>query len=169
MRRKNLPNGGSAGSTGLIGTLFWLGLAFGNIVAGMLAAAPLLKQKLPQLNKVYEKLTPLSNIIGVIVLAIGALSLLGAVLQLFMLRFVIFSNILPQIAAIAVGLFLGKELLLKKPNLSDKAGEAAEKAQELLRKYDDKIKMLEMYQIPLGLSCIVIGLLHLLISNAPLF
>jgi len=169
MRRENLPSGGSAGSTGLIGTLFWIGLAFGNIVAGMLAAAPLLKQKLPQLNKVYEKLTPLSNIIGVIVLAIGALSLLGAVLQLFLLRFVIFSNILPQIAAIAVGLFLGKELLLKKPNLSDKAGEAAEKAQELLRKYDDKIKLLEMYQIPLGLSCIVIGLLHLLISNAPLF
>ena len=170
IRRKNVPNGGSSGSSsGLIGTLFWLGLAFGNIVAGMLAAAPLLKQKLPQLNKVYEKLTPLSNVIGVIVLAIGALSLLGAVLQLFMLRFVIFSNILPQVAAIAVGLFLGKELLLKKPKLSDKAGGAAEKAQELLRKYDDKIKLLEMYQIPLGLSCIIIGLLHLIIRNAPLF
>ncbi|RLD10262.1 MAG: hypothetical protein DRI44_06485 [Chlamydiae bacterium] len=170
IKRKNVPEGGSSdGNTGLINTLFWLGLALGNIIAGILAAAPLLKQKIPHLNKVYNKLTPLSNIIGVIVLAIGTLSLLGAVAQLFMLRFVIFSNILPQLAAMAVGLFLGKELLLKKPNLPDKAGKTAEKAQELLKKYDDKIRLLEMYQIPLGLSCIVIGLLHLLISNAPLF
>ena len=174
IRKKNIPDGGSSScgtcsGSSFLGTIFWLGLALGNIVAGMLAAAPLLKQKLPQLNKVYEKITPLSNIIGVIVLAIGALSLLGAVLQLFLLRFVILSNILPQLGAIAVGLFLGKELLLRKPNLPDKAGEAAERAQELLKKYDDKIRMLEMYQIPLGLSCIVIGFLHLIISNATLF
>ena len=172
IRKKNIPggkDGGAGRSCGFFCTIFWLGLALGNIVAGMLAAAPLLKQKFPQLNKVYEKITPLSNIIGVIVLAIGALSLLGAVLQLFLLRFVILSNLLPQLAAIAVGLFLGKELLLKKPNLPDKAGAAAEKAQELLKKYEDKIRLLEMYQIPLGLTCIVIGFLHLIISNAPLF
>lgn len=170
MRRKNLPGGGGSSSGGgFFGTLFWLGLAIGNIIAGLLAAAPLIKVKVPQLNKVYEKLTPLANAIGVIVLIIGALSLLGAVLQIFLLRFVIFSDIIPEVSAIAVGLFLGKELLLKKPNLSDKAGEAAEKAQELLKKYDSKIKLLEMYQIPLGLSCIVIGLLHLLISGAIFF
>ncbi|MCK5852248.1 hypothetical protein KAH27_04385 [bacterium] len=182
IRKKNIPGwdgdtggsgstskGGASSGSGFIGTIFWLGLALGNIVAGMLAAAPLLKQKLPQLNKIYEKITPLSNIIGIIVLAFGALGLLGAVLQLFLLRFVLLSNILPQLGAIAVGLFLGKQLLLKKPNLPDKASEAAEKAQELLKKYDDKIRMLEMYQIPLGLSCIIIGFLHLIISNAPLF
>ena len=170
IRRNNIPdNRKSSSSIGLTSTLLWLGLAFGNIVAGMLAAAPLLKQKFPKLNKVYDKITPLSNIIGVIVLAIGTLSLLGAILQLFLLRFVILSNILPQLSAIAVGLFLGKELLLKKPDLPDKVGKAAEKAQELLIKYDDKIRMLEMYQIPLGLSCIVIGFLHLIIRNAPLF
>ncbi len=182
IRKKNIPGwdgdtggsgatskGGAASGSGFFGTVFWLGLALGNIIAGMLAAGPLLKQKIPQLNKVYEKITPLTNIIGVIVLAFGALGLLSAVLQLFLLRFVILSNILPQLGAIAVGLFLGKELLLKKPNLPDKAGEAAEKAQELLKKHEDKIRMLEMYQIPLGLSCIVIGFLHLIISNAPLF
>jgi len=170
IRRNNIPdNRKSSSSIGLTSTLFWLGLAFGNIVAGLLAAAPLLKQKHPNLNKIYDKLTPLSNIIGVIVLVIGTLSLLVAVLQLFLLRFVILSNILPQLFAIAVGLFLSKELLLKKPDLPDEVGKAAEKAQELLIKYDDKIRMLEMYQIPLGLSCIVIGFLHLIISNAPLF
>jgi len=169
IRRKNITGAAGTSGGGFIGTIFWLGLAFGNIVAGMLAAAPLLKQKIPQLNKVYEKLTPLSNIIGVIVLAIGALSLLGAIIPILWLNFAIFSNLFPQLAAIAVGLFLGKNLLLKKPNLPDKAGEAAEKAQELLKKYDDKIRMLAMYQIPLGLSCILIGFLHLIISSAPLF
>ena len=185
MRRKNLPGGGggSASESGFFGTIFWLALVFGNILAGLIAAAPLLKQKVPQLNALYEKITPVANIIGVAILAVGVLSLLGAVLQLFLLRFVILSNILPQISAIAVGLFLGKELLMKKPKLENiskvsdsdaakKAEEVAEKttlkAQELLTKYDDKIALLEKYQVKIGLVCIIIGVLHLFLSNWPL-
>ena len=188
MRRKNLPGGGgsggcSASGSGFFGTIFWLALVFGNILAGLIAAAPLLKQKVPQLNALYEKITPVANIIGVTILAVGVLSLLGAVLQLFLLRFVILSNILPQVSAIAVGLFLGKELLMKKPNLekiskvsdsdvAKKAEEVAEnatlKAQELLTKYDDKIALLEKYQVKIGLACIIIGVLHLFLSSWPL-
>ena len=183
MRRKNLPGGGGAAAGGFFGTIFWLALAFGNIVAGLLAAAPLLKQKAPQLKVVYEKLTPVSNIIGVIILTVGVLSLLGAVLQLFLLRFVILSNILPQVSAIAVGLFLGKEILMRKPKLEkisefsdsdaakkteELAGNAVAKTQELLSKYDDKIALLEKYQVKIGLACIVLGVLHLFLSGLPL-
>ena len=186
MRRKNLPGGGggcSASGCGFFGTIFWLALVFGNILAGLIAAAPSLKQKVPQLNALYEKITPVANIIGVAILAVGVLSLIGAVLQLFLLRFVILSNILPQVSAIAVGLFLGKELLMKKPKLENiskvsesdaakKAEQVAEnatlKAQELLTKYDDKIALLEKYQVKIGIACIILGVLHLFLSNLPL-
>ena len=100
-------------------------------------------------------------LIGVAILAVEVLSLLGAVLQLF----------------------LGKELLMKKPKLENiskvsesdaakKAEEVAEnttlKAQELLTKYDDKIAFLEKYQVKIGLACIIIGSLHLFLINWPL-
>ncbi len=180
IRRNNIKGGAGCG---FFGSIFWLGLAFGNIIAGLLAAAPLLKTKVPQLKTVYEKITPFANIIGVIILAIGVLSLLGAFLQLFILRFVILSNIIPQLSAIAVGLFLGKEILMRKPKLENiskisdsdaakKAEEAAEnataKTQELLRKYEDKIDLLEKYQEKIGIACIVIGILHLFLGCWPL-
>jgi len=179
----NNVDGAPGTGTGFFGGIFWLGLAFGNIIAGLLAAAPLLKSKAPQLKTAYEKITPFANIIGVIILAIGLLSLLGAILQLFILRFVIFSNIIPQLSAIAVGLFLGKEILMRKPKLENisklsdadavkKAEEAAEnataKAQELLRKYEDKINLLEKYQEKIGIACVVIGVLHLFLGCWPL-
>lgn len=178
IRRKNVPGGGggadsqtvaSDGQSGFTSMVFRLALAFGNIIAGLLAAAPLIRRKVPKLNSVYEKITPLSNMIGVVVLAIGVITLLIAVFQLFLLRFVIFANIVPQLTAIAVGFFLGKELLFKKSHISGKAGEAVEKTQEFLKKYDDKMKQLERYQIPLGFVCLVVGLIHLFLAPLPLF
>jgi len=68
-----------------------------------------------------------------------------------------------------VGFFLGKELLFKKSHISGKAGEAVEKTQEFLKKYDDKMKQLERYQIPLGFVCLVVGLIHLFLAPLPLF
>ena len=182
MKINNIESGSSS-KCGNFCAVFWLGLAFGNILAGLLAASTIVKQKIPKLKSFYEKITPFSNVIGVIVLAIGVLSLIGAVLQLFVLKFVILSNIIPQLSAIAIGLFLGKELLLKKPKLdkiselsdsdaAKKAEEVAEnataKAQDLLKKYEDKINLLEKYQEKIGVACVIIGVLHLFLSGLPL-
>ncbi len=177
MRRKNVTGGGGGGGTtgGLLGSLLWLGLALANIIAGLLAAAPLLAIKAPQLAGVYKKLTPFRNLIGVITLAIGALSFIWA-----LLHFALLSGILPQLSAMAVGLFLGKELLMRKPALAAARGASAQKvaaaadaaalkAQELLTKYQSKIALLDVYQVPIGIACIVLGVLHLLISGARFF
>jgi hypothetical protein len=180
MRRKNVTGGGGGGGAtgGMIGSLLWLGLALANIIAGLLAAAPLLAVKAPQLSKVYQQLTPFRNLIGVITLIIGAVSFIWALLHLAPL-----SSILPQLSALAVGLFLGKELLMRKPALAAAsaaggasaqkvaaaADAAAAKAQELLVKYQSKIALLDTYQVPIGIACIVLGALHLLIGGALFF
>jgi len=177
MRRKNVTGGsGGGGATGgMFGALLWLGLALANIIAGLLAAAPLLAIKAPQLAVVYRKLTPFRNLIGVLTLAIGVLSFLWA-----LLHFSLLSGILPQLSAMAVGLFLGKELLMRKPAMAAASGASAQKvaaaadaaalkAQELLTKYQGKIALLDVYQVPIGIACIVLGVLHLLISGARFF
>ncbi|MCX7004371.1 MAG: hypothetical protein NTV22_14010 [bacterium] len=178
MRRNNVTggSGGGGGTTGgMLGSLLWLGLALANIIAGLLAAAPLLAIKAPQLAVVYRKLTPFRNLIGVLTLAIGVLSFLWA-----LLHFSLLSGILPQLSAMAVGLFLGKELLMRKPAMAAASGASAQKvaaaadaaalkAQELLIKYQSKIALLDVYQVPIGIACIVLGVLHLLISGARFF
>jgi hypothetical protein len=85
------------------------------------------------------------------------------------------SNILPVAAAIISGLYLGMELLLKKPSvaatdrMNEQAGAAVDKAQDMLKKNADKIKMLEAQQVPIGLACIVLGILHIVIGNMMFF
>jgi hypothetical protein len=49
------------------------------------------------------------------------------------------------------------------------ADAAAAKAQELLVKYQSKIALLDTYQVPIGIACIVLGALHLLIGGALFF
>ncbi|HNV70066.1 MAG TPA: hypothetical protein PKO06_10230, partial [Candidatus Ozemobacteraceae bacterium] len=112
--------GGSAPTTGSgsgsmagggLGSLFWLALVVANLVAGLLAAAPLLNAKAPQLNALYHTITPMRNVLGVAALAIGLLCFVRALI----LYFAPLADLLPQLAAVVTGLFLGKELLLKKP------------------------------------------------------
>ena len=75
-------------------------------------------------------------------------------------------------AAIVSGLYLGLELLLKKPNkassdqLGEKASAAVEKAQAMLEKNAAKLKILEAQQVPIGIACLVLGVLHIIIGNA---
>ena len=205
-----VPGAGGASTTSGAGRLFWLALIAANIVAGLLAAAPMINKKVPQLAAVYEKLTPLRNLLGVVALAIGLICFL----RVTILHFAPHADILPQISAIVAGLFLGKELLMKKPKEDEKAenakeeaikeepqeeqaenaapggeqveaameaasdaaeaaGEAAEKAahaaQDLLIKHREKIEQLEKHQVPVGIACIVLGVLHLLIGGYPIF
>lgn len=101
--------GGDASTAGGLGLFGWL-LAMANILAGLLAVAPLVTRKLPQAKGFYDKITPFRNLIGVVVLCVGAAALFWCLVTLRPL-----ANLLPQLAAIVAGLFLGKELLLRKP------------------------------------------------------
>ena len=75
---------------------------------------------------------------------------------------------LPQLAAIVVGLFLGKEMSFKKPAETGDEASKAEKVQEKIAAYEAKIDLLEKYQVPLGIACLVLGVLHLLLGGLPL-
>lgn len=207
MRIANLPGGGagaggflsgSGAGGGMMGQYFWLGLVLVNLVAGLLAAGPLLRTKVPQLEPVYAGLAPLSALVGVAALAVGLLCFLRATLFWFSPV----ADLLPQAAAVLAGLFLGKEILLKKPAeagptapapatapapeagaaapaapgeptgqqkveaaaaaAAESAQKAALAAQELLIKHREKIEALEKIQVPIGIACLVLGLLHLL-------
>ena len=173
MRESNLPSSGQGSSSGSSsggfgGFLFQLILGIALIASGLLLAAPLISKKVAALAPVYVKLTPLRALIGVATLAIGVIWLVMSLLSPL-------SNILPIVAAIVSGLYLGLELLLKKPakGASDKLGEkasvaadaAVEKAQALLEKNADKLKLIEAQQVPIGITCLVLGLLHIAIGN----
>jgi hypothetical protein len=167
MLSKNIDAGGSTHSTtgGFFGFWFRILLSAATIVAGLLAAAPLLKVKVPHLAKMYDALTPLRNMLGVIILAVGAVSLVRALL---FCGFALFADLLPQLAAIVVGLFLGKEMIFKKPAETGEEASKAEKVQEKIAAYEAKIALLEKYQVPLGIACLVLGVLHLLLGGLPL-
>jgi hypothetical protein len=152
-------------TSGLLGVWLRILLSAANIIAGLLAAAPLLKVKVPQLGKMYDALVPLRNTLGVVILAVGALSLVRAVL---FCGFALFADLLPQLAAIVAGLFLGKEMIFKKPAVTGEEATKAEKVQEKIAQYEAKISLLEKFQVPLGIACLVLGVLHLLLGGFPL-
>jgi len=173
MRRAKVKDGGGSFIGGLIGFLWRVLLAGLNILAGLLAAAPLLTVMVPQLKAVYGRLTPFRNLVGVAALMMGLVAFL-----LCLVTFHPLSSVLPQVSAIAAGLFLGKGLLLKKPALApagaasgaaQKAQAAVDKMQELYAKHQDKVALLEEFQVPIGLACLALGVLHLLIGGVVLF
>lgn len=155
MRASNIKGTATTKDTtgGFWGGLFWLLLVVANILAGMLAASPLLKVKVPQLEQFYQKMTPFSNILGATALVIGLIT--------FLINLVFYfsplDSILPQLSAMLVGLYLGKELLVEKI--------ANVKVQDSLQHIDK----LEKYQTPIGLICIGLGILHLFIGSVYLF
>ena len=155
IRISHIRGGGCAGTGGgLCGRVFWLGLVAGNLLAGLLLAAPLLKAKLPQMAKVYGALTPVSGVIGVLTLIIALIGFLRNLL----LHFAPLADLLPQLLAIVAGLLLGKELLLKMA--------AGTKAQGALAKQQQRLELLKKYQVPIGVACLVLALLHLVLGGA---
>ncbi len=158
MRVKNIAGGRGAGGSGgagrgYFGTMLWLLLALANIAVGLLAAAPLLQAKVPALNALYATLMPLRAPIGFIVVIIA----LVIFLKNLLFHFAIFADLLPILAALAAGLVLGKEMIVG-VLAGTKAGAVAAEQQ-------GKVALLEGVQVPLGIACLVLGVLHLLIGG----
>ena len=150
----------SCGS-GFVGLAFWFALVAGNVLAGILAAAPLLTTKIPSSKKFVEVLSPWRKGIGVAALAIGLISFVRALA----FHFAPLSDLLPQVSAILMGLILAKELLLAKRAT---AAAVEQKAQDLLIRNQRFLEKLEQKQVPLGVVCLVLGLLHLLMGGVTL-
>ena len=138
------------------------------LVAALLCSGFLLVGPGPEpLVSVYRKLEPFRPIVGVASLAIGVLLFIFNLLSPL-------SDLLPQAVIIIAGLFLGLELLLKKPShlattegkdIGNKVGqnvdEAVQKTQDYLAHHEQSINKIGMFQIPLGIACLLLGLIHL--------
>lgn len=172
MRASKISAPGAAGKApGMVPRL----LLFGALACcGLLLAGSYLTTRVAALAPVVGALRPLRSLIGVAALVIGLVLLIGNLLSPL-------ADLLPQAAAIVAGLFLGLELLLRKParlataegeDLAHKAGQkvdaAVEKTQAFLAKHQGSVRKIERYQVPLGILCLVLALLHLVAAGASL-
>ena len=161
MRASNVKSASSGSGPNI---LFRLLLAAALLSSGLMLAGP--KLKIPA--SIYDKIKPFRPIVGVATLSVGAILLFFNLLSPL-------SDIIPQASCIVAGLFLGFELLMKKPaklatddsdDFANKAGqnldEAVRKTQEFLSKQEQRVLKLEKYQVPMGIVCLVLGILHLL-------
>lgn len=153
MRRENLPAGGKDGNgRGLFGTISWLALVLANVVAGLLAAEPLLLPKAAALRRVYAVLIPERGLIGFIVVVVALLVFVRNLLRLAPL-----ADLLPIVAALAAGLVLGKEMIMR--------ALAGTKAGAMLSEQAQWLAALAARQVPLGIVCLVLGVLHVLVGG----
>jgi len=187
--------GADVPTAGGFGFLLRLVLALSLIVGGLIAAAPVITSKVPQLSGVCDALSPLRGKIGIVALVIGLLCFLRALL----FYFAPFTDLLPQAAAVILGLLLGKEILLRKaaepattsaagpgdeaevsaegkeasPSALDQAkaqaAKVTSKAQDFLVDNQEKIEKLESRLVQIGLVSMGLGLIHLLFGGVWLF
>jgi hypothetical protein len=170
MRASKISAPGAAGKApGVVPRL----VLFGALACcGLLLSGSFLTTKVAALGPVVKALQPARSLIGVAALVIGLVFLISNLLSPL-------ADLLPQAAAMVAGLFLGLELLLKKParlataegeDLAHKAGQkvdaAVEKTQAFLAKHEGSVRKIEKYQIPLGIACLVLALLHLVGAGA---
>lgn len=153
MRRADVPAGGESGNgRGLLGRMSWLALVLANVVAGLLAAEPLLQPKAAALRRLYAVLTPQRGLIGLIVVVVALLIFVRNVLCLAP-----FADVLPIVAALAAGLVLGKEMIMR--------ALAGTKVGTVVAKQEGWFAALERVQVSLGIVCLTLGMLHLLVGG----
>ncbi len=104
IRRNKIPGMSGAGPF----VLFRLTLAAVLVLSGILAASSLLQTLHPSVEGAIEKIIPVKALVGVVALAAGAVFFVKNLLYLSPLE-----DVLPQVAAVVIGLLLGLELLLK--------------------------------------------------------
>ncbi len=157
--------GGSSvvGGGSLIGWLLRLILAAALIVAGLLAASTVVKAKTAALNSAYDKLSPMTSTIGLILLIVGLVCFLRALLHLAPL-----ADLLPQILAVGLGLTLARDVILRQPVAATEGAEAAPATVDFKSRSRQKLDQLATHQAALGLACLVLGVLHLLLGGLPL-
>lgn len=188
--------GGRAKPTAAGFGFFWrMILSVTLLLAGMIAAAPLMKSKVPQLAGFVDGLATQRSVLGVLALSVGLFCFLRALV----FYFAPLTDLVPQAVAVLLGLMLGKEILLRRaaaPAAAEaapaelvssapgeapaapsagidqaklRAAEVAHKAQDVLIKNQEKIEALERQQIPLGVLSMAAGLIHLLAGGMWLF
>lgn len=106
MARNNVPR--HRISTGGFGPLWFL-VVIANIAGGIIAAESLVLRYIPAVGTKMRKLHRARTPVGIACLIIGLLAMSWGLLS-----FSLFSNILPQLSLIAVGLILGREKLLER-------------------------------------------------------
>ena len=135
-------------------------------------------------------MAPYTAVIGVVALAVGVLALFASVLSPL-------QDLLPQAAAIALGLAMGLDILVKRrsqpaavataeqpanetkdrgeqssdvvENAKAAADKAVSRAQDLLIDNQNRIRKLNGFRVPLSISCMALGLVHLLAGGTWLF
>ncbi|MDH3329472.1 MAG: hypothetical protein OEM01_09585 [Desulfobulbaceae bacterium] len=117
--KKNLGGSGSGGtSTGSPFILFRLALALALIAAGIILLAKVLEKYQDKIGGILQPLLNIKALMGVITLALGAVFFVKNILVLSPL-----ADFLPQAVAVVAGLYLGLDLLLKKPAVPAAASE----------------------------------------------
>jgi len=190
MLMDNVPKGGGGPSadTGTAGLLLRLILGLTLLVAGLVAATPMIKEKTIIKEKakwlpgICDRLTPLRTQIGVTVLVVGMVCFL----KTLVFDFAPLVDLFPQLVAVLLGGVLSKELLFRaKPAqvtsviaegsatgvahmvelARDEAHKVSQFTVDILQAQQDRVAWLEQHQVNLGLLALAAGLIHLLLGG----
>jgi hypothetical protein len=150
--RPDAPSGGGS----MLGSILWLALVGVNILVGLIASMPLISARLGAL----APLMSFAPVIGAISLIVGVAGILLATISLSPLR-----GIVPQLTAIVVGLFLGKDVLASwfKPAF-DKL--SAETQQGNIKSMFDKVSALVWNPMLMGPIALGVGIAHLVLGGS---
>ena len=142
--KKNIgKSSGTVGSSDSPFILFRLALSFVLLAAGIILLGKVLEQFQDKIGTLMQPLLKIKALIGVISLGLGAAFFVKNLLVLSPL-----ADILPQVIAVIAGLYLGLDLLLKKPATSEQSQthETAGVA-EGAEKHEDQAKTLEANKV----------------------
>jgi len=184
-----------AGSSGTFGLLFRLALAAGLILCGLFASSSLVaKIGQAKLDELLAKLKPVKGTIGGILFLLAAALFLRNTVLHFAPFADILPQVVAAATGLLMGFDFLVSMKVKREGApameaapagespapasapadkakeaaakaADLAGNAAEKAQAFLRQNQDRIRKLEQIQEPLGIACLVLGVLHLLCAG----
>ena len=158
MLMKNVPAGGGSAPSGFFGVVYRLLLSLLLIGGGIVAWNQFLRERVPRLSPLYDALTENKAILGYALMLVGILDLLRtAILSLSPL-----ADILPQLAALALGL-----TMVSVESLEEKIGN--EKAKGVLSRVRVLAAVLEPRRETIGRIALALGLIHLVVGGAVLF
>ncbi|MCB9493853.1 MAG: hypothetical protein H6681_00230 [Desulfobacteraceae bacterium] len=157
------PSSAKGNSSSVMGNIFGfiirLILAVTLITGGFAASGHIFATKITKLSRPVEILKEKNSLISIILIVIGILTFIFSILSLSP-----FSNILPQICAVVLGLSMYTQK--KFVPINEKLSKSMEKANEKLELAGKK---LAPFTALLGQAAIALGLIHLLIGGVVLF